>query len=486
MRLLGRRGLSVVVLAWFGLAVAAAVPAGSAGSIPLARDYLLDGPRLAGGQVLYMTRWREDGYALWAGGGDAPPRVVATGRAAGRAVYRGYSFDAAAGRIGVLGSGIWRESDSGLSDPSAGVTVDYHDSRLLVGEVPWEVRPVARCVGAGTSFPYAVGESFVAFVDDCLESDVDEVGSPHLGYVDFSGGTPRRRRVTLANGLFPNDDYNYSLQVAGRWAAVDATFFEADGERTPALVMDLAAGGVAYRVERDGPMSFSLDADGTLVTVSGGTTNCADTLAFHTPSEPGRHPLPGEACRHAVEVDAGRFLFVGRAGGGPSLMLGRLDGSAPRPLVRLYHDDLAGFDIEGGQVVYGLGTCGGATAIRLASVEESDFRPRADRRCPVRVASRRARMRPGGRVAVRLGCPRGCAVSAELLLESRGPRRRRPIFTTSVESQGPTARLPFRIPRSTRARLPSGTTRARLVLFSRNLGRLRDTIVRSPIRLRVP
>jgi hypothetical protein len=102
--------------------ISAALPCVSAGSTELARPYLLDGPELADGRVFFMTSWREDGYALQVAGPGARVRTVATGREAGPANYRHYSFDVAPGRIGLQASRISHEGDSGLSDPSAGVT----------------------------------------------------------------------------------------------------------------------------------------------------------------------------------------------------------------------------------------------------------------------------------------------------------------------------------------------------------------------------
>jgi len=271
----------------------------------------------------------------------------------------------------LQGSRIRSEGDQGTSDPSAGVTIDYQRSRLLVGSTPDALVAVARCDGAGTSFPYAVGQRFVAFVDECPLTELSDTGSPHLRYLDFSDGSPRRRSVTLDSGRFLTDEYHDRLRVAGRWAAVDAFVPGEDppglAGNDPTVVIDLAAGREVYRVARyrapyPGPSLESdgaaVDVDGTLVTVSGATQECAGTLAFHTPAEPAPHALPGRACAPPVEVDDGAFLYHGLAEGRRALMLGDVNSAAPRP-VALGDDPgvIQAFDIEDGRAVYGVAAC---------------------------------------------------------------------------------------------------------------------------------
>jgi hypothetical protein len=433
------------VLAVALIALAAAVPADAAPSTQVARSILLDGPQLAGGQVLWMTGSAHGGYALWSASPGARPR-------------------------------LWFESDSGVSHPSAGVTVPYHHSRLLVGENLTHLAQVAECSGVGDSFPYAVGTAFVALMDACRASDLDDTGSRRLRYVDFSADQPLRRTVNLAGGRFMAGEFNDSMRVSGRWAAVD-------GPAT--AVIDLAGGREAYRVERVG--GWALGADGTLVTVSQTEDRCQAELAFHTVAEPSPHPLPYLACNTAVDVDSGRILFTGEAAGRTTLMLGGLDGAPPRPIV---HDDglVWRSDLEGTQIAYQLDTCGPATAIRLISVEESDLRPPADRRCPVRLITRRASIGPRWRVTLRVRCPRGCAIAADL----RVPRRTRAghtfrprLASAGAESSGPAATLRFEVPAGARARLPGGTVAARVDLFSPQLGDSGETVLRVPIRLRL-
>jgi hypothetical protein len=474
------------------VAISAALPCVSAGSTELARPYLLDGPELADGRVFFMTSWREDGYALQVAGPGARVRTVATGREAGPADYRHYSFEVAPGRIGLQASRISHEGDSGLSDPSAGVTVEYQDSRLLIGETADALVPTASCSGVGESFPYGVEGSFVAFIDDCPWSDVDPtIGSRHLRYVDFSDGAARRRAISLPRGQLID-----GLQLAGGYAALAATVTN-PGPPPPydyfhIVVVDLAAGRETYRVERYvepyvGSAAAAIDVDGTIVTVSPAAGKCEGTLAFHTPAEPEPHPLPGRACSTTLEIDGGTFLFLGESEGRPALMVGDVAGSAPRPLVLVDHALLEGFRIEGRQVVYGLATCGGATSIQLASLDEGVSRAPTGLRCPVRLASRRMRLGRDGRGAVRLRCPRGCEVSALLRLPPRPAergRRFRSIGFAYARSRGPSAVLRFELYRRAGSRLPQGTTKARVDLVSRNLGP-HDTTIRVPIRLRV-
>jgi hypothetical protein len=297
--------------------------------------------------------------------------VVATGGSEGS--YRRYSFDAAPGRIGLMHSRLSLEPDSGLSDPSAGVLIEYHSSRLLAGRTPRRLTRVARCAGVGSSFPYAVGSAHVAFARDCPASDLDEAGSRQLRYLDLSGATPRRRALTVAGGRFMTSEWSDSLRVAGPWLAVDATV----SGTAHTLVYDLVAGGEAYRVAR--PSGWALDGDGNLVTVSGDPHRCATAMAFHAPADPAPHPLPYRACSPAVEVDAGRILFIGEAGGRRALMLGALDGAAPRPLA--WRGGLIrSFDIEAGRIAYGRVTCGRATEVRVASVDEPETGPPPGRR----------------------------------------------------------------------------------------------------------
>jgi hypothetical protein len=474
------------------VAVSALFPSVSVASTELARSYLIDGPELADGRVYFMTSWREDGYAVRLAGANGRVRTVATGRAAGRARYRGYSFEVAPGRIGLQRSRVSYEGDSGLSDPSAGVTIEYQDSRLLVGETADVLVPTASCSGVGRSFPYDVASSFVAFIDWCPFSDVDDtIGSRHLRYVDFSEGTGRRRRISLPRGQWID-----GLRVAGHYAAVDATVPNPGPSPPstlyPIVVFDLAAGRESYRVERPatpngGAAGWAIDADGTLLTVSPSTARCKATLAYYTVTEPGPHPLPGHACFTESEIHGGTFLYRGKSGGRPALMIGDVGGSAPRPLL-LADDALPrGFDIEGRSAVYGLATCGGATSIQFASLEEGVSQAPTHLRCPVRLASRRLTLHPDGHGALRLRCPRGCEVSARLRLAPRpgGSRRRfRSIGFGYAQSRGPSALMRVELYRRARSQLPRGTTKARVDLFSRNLGP-HDTTIRAPIELRV-
>jgi len=449
---------------------------------------------------LFMTAFGRDGYALWAGSERVPVRVVARGREAGKAAYRDYSFEAAPGRIGVQRSRIRYEGDQGTSDPSAGVTIEYHRSRLLVGSAPPALAPVARCEGQGLSFPYAVGQSYVAFVDECPSTELDDTGSRRLRYLDYSAGPPRRRSFALKRGRFLGDPYEDRLRVAGRWAAVDASVPNSGPappyQFSPTIVVDLAAGREVYRVERYPYPSPStgygaaIDEDGTLVTVSNATKECKGTLAFHTPADPSRHPLPGRACAPAIEVYGGTFLYMGLANGRRGLMVGNVDGRPRRPLALAGPEGIQNFDIEGQRVVYSLEACAEATSVRLTSLEGEEADPQQDRRCPVRLASRRTRLDRRGRVRLRLRCPRGCEVTGRLTLPLRrnGLRgRRRTSTRASTYSTGPTATLEFSLNRRARRRLGGGgAAKARVALSSSNIGSRGATRVRSNLRVRLP
>lgn len=498
-----RRRIQRVRCSRIGVAVACAafliVPAGSSASTELAREYLLDGPQLAGGRVFFMTGFGRDGYALRVPGETGPVRTVARGREPGPGKSRAYSFEAAPGRIGVEGSRIRNESDSGTSDPSAGATVEYHRSRLLVGSAPRALTPVARCDGAGTSFPYAVGQSFVAFVDHCPSSELGETGSPSLRYLDYSAGTPSRRSVTLQSGRFTPDDFVDRLRVAGQWAAVDASVPNSRPpppyDFSPTVVVDLAAGREAYRVERYQASSgaprletdgAAIDSDGTLVTVSGADEKCTGTLAFHTPAEPFRHPLAGRVCAPAVEVDRGAFLYLGFAGGRHALMLGSVDGRTPRPVALGGPGIVQSFDVEDGRVVYGLDTCGKETAVRISSPDAGEVVSPLELGCPVRLASRRVRVSRRGSLTLRLRCPRGCDVSARLVLRVMRSSRHGRVRTTAYSgtaSRGPRARVRFLLTRRQRSRLVRGVSRGHVTLSSSKLGLRGYKSVRSKLRV---
>jgi hypothetical protein len=479
------------------LLIAAVLPSSSFGSTELARAYLIDEPDLAGGQVFFMTAWREDGYAIRVVGPGISARTAARGREAGKAESRSYSFDAAVGRVGVEGSRIHEEGDSGTSDPSAGVTYDYHDSRLLVGERAAALAPVAECSGQGTFFPYAVGALYVAFVDDCPGSELVDPGSPRLRYLDFAAAEGRRRTIRLSGGRFMTDEYRDRLSISGHWAAVDASIPNA-GTAPPyespiTVVLDLAAGRESYRVDRfrdpvAGPSGgAAIDSDGTLVTASGAMGDeCEGTLAFHTPANPEPHPLPGRACAARLDIDQGNFIFIGDSGDGPAVMAGDIAASAPRTVALVDPELVRGVGIEARQVAFGLATCGGATSIHLASLDERPSDLRESPRCPVRLASRRMTLHPGGRGALRLECPRGCDVRAALRVArqtANGPRLRT-IAYGHVASRGPTARLRFELPPRARSMLPRGVRAARVELVSVNLAG-RNPTIRVPIRLRV-
>ena len=485
-----RRRIQRVRCSRIGVAVACAafltVPAGSSAATELAREYLLDGPQLAGGRVLFMTGFGRDGYALRSSGETGPVRTVARAREPGPAESRAYSFEAAPGRIGVEGSRIRSESDSGTSDPSAGSSIYYHRSRLLVGSDPRALTPVARCGGAGTSFPYAVGQSFVAFVDQCPSSELGETGSPSLRYLDYSAGAPSRRSVTLQSGRFTPNEFTDRLRVAGRWAAVDASIPNSGPpppyDFTPTIIVDLAAGREAYRVERYRAPSgapeletdgAAVDSDGTLVTVSGADEKCGGTLAFHTPAEPFRHPLAGRVCAPAIEVDHGAFLYLGLADGRRALMLGGIDGTTPRPVALGGAGIVQSFDIEDGRVVYGLDTCGKETAVRISSPDAGEMVSPLELGCPVRLASRRVRVSRRGALTLRLRCPRGCDVTARLTLRVMRSSRHGRVRTTAYSgtaSRGPRARVRFLLTRRQRSRLVRGVSRGHVTLSSSKLG----------------
>ena len=146
---------------------------------------------------------------------------------------------------------------------------------------------------------------------------------------------------------------------------------------------------------------------------------------FYTPAEPRRHPLPYAACG-GVAIDRGRLLYIGRAGGGHALFLGDLAGSAAQVVAAAPRGVFRAFDLEGERALYEPETCGGASALRVASLQGTAPDAVRTQTRPVRLASRRAPLRSGGRLAVRLRCRQGCDLYATLArLAKRGiPRLR--------------------------------------------------------------
>ncbi|MDQ3091143.1 MAG: hypothetical protein M3R46_05660, partial [Actinomycetota bacterium] len=304
----------------------------------------------------------------------------------------------------------------------------------------------------------------------------------------------------LKRGRFLGDPYEDRVRVAGAWAAVDASIPNSGQtppyQFSPTIVVDLAAGREVYRVERyPYPSPYTgyaaaIDEDGTLVTVSDATEECKGTLAFHTPTGPCPHPLPGRACAPAIEVDDGTFLYIGLANGQRGLMVGNVDGRAPAPMALAGKERIHNFDIEDQRVVYGLEACGEATSVRLVSLKQEGVDPLRDPHCPVRLASRRTRLNQRGRVRLRLRCPRGCEVTGRLSLPLRNDGHRGPRRTStrsSTRSIGPTATLEFFLDRRARRLLAGGgAVRGVAALSSSNIGSRGATRVRSTLLVRLP
>jgi hypothetical protein len=365
-------------------AVAAAAPARR-----LATGQSFEGLALAGGQAVYGVR----GGSGFDQTLDVFVQPVAGGQA--RRVFhdRYRSFE-------QLNADV---------DHTANETVAASPQALAVSSSTAEETGVAASGTATLEFGPVGGAR--SEIEHCEDIDGEPtydgafiVGGTRLAYVSQCGANA---------GAVVVRDVSGAQRVLGTGGAVlygiagdELSYGANEGGVAVIHVVDLATGAPVTAVADHGLVA--VQADGKLA-VAGGN-DCPHALRWYARGSTAPSALPGATPCTGLTMNGDRVLYRDR-----DLTLHAVDlAGADRALF-----PVAAYAAEGSQGVVETGGCA-QDALYAIALDGSTTPPAVPATCPVRVASRRLRLR-ARRIHVRVSCPRGC-VGSLALNRSRSPR----------------------------------------------------------------
>lgn len=432
-----RRHLRVSLIALASV-LSMMMPAARAGAAVVAVEpYEAATPVLWSGGVAW---WSSEGVRAALPG--SPPRLLARFPEGGGLSYQ-HALDSGSGAgasSGALAYG-WEEANNmvppmGPGDqnvPSPAIPYETSISRRGVIGADGSVSKLPGCgVEAAYSLPSfgvsLAGQTVAYGCNDTAPGAPSGVGNLALGALGALGTTAST--IVGVEGPF---------QLSGNFIVY------AVGEPSGAgklVVKNLATNAVAYEVPsaaKEGPHSYALQEDGTLVVLGAGTSACAEKSALASPNQ--AYPAAWFSVAEPVAHQLGCFYAQGLrpVGGqwialqpGPgleaSLVLVSLATGLARTLAvfpnatmfRAFASEesslglatLFGGDFDGHRLTWLSATCGGTAVQFAADVSTMSPGPAPSSRCPVRFDVH-APLRPGARGAlrVRVSCPLGCEIA---------------------------------------------------------------------------